>query len=83
MVGGADVADLVGEMEALAIAPALAGSTSDGCSAHTESLVSAMDVFTKLFGNLLAFVYHCFDKRSSMCSLLRNIAAIFLNCQYS
>jgi hypothetical protein len=32
MVGGAplDVADLVGEMEALAIDPALAGSTSDG-----------------------------------------------------
>ena len=21
-----------------------------------------MDVFTKLFGNLLAFVYHCFDR---------------------
>src|SRR4029077_11655650 len=39
MVGGAplDVADLVGETEALAIDPALAGSTSDGCSAHTES----------------------------------------------
>jgi hypothetical protein len=39
VVGGAllDVADLVGETEALAIDPALAGSTSDGCSAHTES----------------------------------------------
>jgi hypothetical protein len=24
-------------------------------------MVAAMDVFTKLFGNLLAFVYHCFD----------------------
>jgi hypothetical protein len=24
-------------------------------------MVVAMDVFTKLFGNLLAFVYHCFD----------------------
>ena len=21
-----------------------------------------MDMFTKLFGNLLAFVYHCFDR---------------------
>ena len=25
-------------------------------------VVLAMDVFTKLFGNLLAFVYHCFDR---------------------
>jgi hypothetical protein len=25
-------------------------------------MVAAMDVFTKLFGNLLAFVYHCFDR---------------------
>src|SRR5262245_40409577 len=24
--------------------------------------VVAMDMFTKLFGNLLAFVYHCFDR---------------------
>ena len=35
------------------------------CSAHTESYMVAtvaMDVFTKLFGNLLAFVYHCFDR---------------------
>ena len=68
MVGGAplDVADLVGETEALAIDPALAGSTSDGCSAHTGPyrilMVAAMDVFTELFGNLLAFVYHCFDR---------------------
>jgi hypothetical protein len=23
--------------------------------------VFAMELFTKLFGNLLAFVYHCFD----------------------
>jgi hypothetical protein len=25
-------------------------------------LVFAMEIFTKLFGNLLAFVYHCFDR---------------------
>jgi hypothetical protein len=25
-------------------------------------MVVAMDLFTKLFGNLLAFVYHCFDR---------------------
>src|SRR5262245_7083394 len=25
-------------------------------------MVVAMDMFTKLFGNLLAFVYHCFDR---------------------
>ena len=25
-------------------------------------MVAAMDVFTELFGNLLAFVYHCFDR---------------------
>jgi hypothetical protein len=25
-------------------------------------MVVAMDVFTKLFGNFLAFVYHCFDR---------------------
>jgi hypothetical protein len=25
-------------------------------------MVAAMDVFTRLFGNLLAFVYHCFDR---------------------
>jgi hypothetical protein len=25
-------------------------------------MVAAMDVFTELFGNLLAFAYHCFDR---------------------
>ena len=25
-------------------------------------MVAAMDVFTQLFGDLLAFVYHCFDR---------------------
>src|SRR5438270_12168866 len=25
-------------------------------------MVAAMDIFTTLFGNLLAFVYHCFDR---------------------
>src|SRR5437763_3563434 len=25
-------------------------------------MVAAMDVFTRLFGNLLVFVYHCFDR---------------------
>src|SRR5712691_10740227 len=25
-------------------------------------MVVAMELFTKLFGNLLAFVYHCFDR---------------------
>jgi hypothetical protein len=25
-------------------------------------MVLAMELFTKLFGNLLAFVYHCFDR---------------------
>jgi len=25
-------------------------------------MVVAMDVFTKLFGNFLAFVYDCFDR---------------------
>ncbi len=25
-------------------------------------LVFAMEIFTKLFGDLLAFVYHCFDR---------------------
>jgi hypothetical protein len=63
IVGGAplDVADLVGETEALTIDPALAGSTSDVVR-PIPNLLATMDVFTELFGNLLVFVYHCFDR---------------------
>src|ERR1700719_1136458 len=49
-----NVADLTGETKALAVHHALAQSRLDG--------VFAMELFTKLFGDLLLFVYHCFDR---------------------
>ena len=66
MVGGAplDVADLVGETEALAIDPALAGSTSDGCSAHTGPYrISWWLPWTcSPSCSAICWVYHCFDR---------------------
>src|SRR5437588_12648127 len=56
--GGAalNVAYLIGETKVLAVNPALARSTLDGCSG------AVMELFTKLFGDLLVLVYHCFDR---------------------
>jgi hypothetical protein len=48
------VAYLIGETRVPALNYALAQSTLDGSS--------AMELFTKLFSDLLAFVYHCLDR---------------------
>ena len=57
-----NVADLIGETKALAVHPVLARSTLDRYPTSIGSGVSAMELFTKLFGDLLAFVYRCFDR---------------------
>ena len=64
MAGGAplNVADLVGETAALTIDPGLPAPRCIVVRSTPNVMVVAMDVFTKLFGNLLAFVYHCFDR---------------------
>ena len=54
-----NVANLVDQTKGLAIHHALARSTLDRFATPT---VFAMELFTKLFGNLLTFVYHCFDR---------------------
>ena len=51
-----NVAYLIGEAEILAVTHALARSTPYGFSG------AAMEPFIKLFGDLLVFVYHCFDR---------------------
>src|ERR1700746_3893020 len=64
MAGGAplNVADLVGETEALASTLRLPAPRLIVVRPIPNLMVVAMDLFTKLFGNLLAFVYHCFDR---------------------
>ena len=57
-----NVANFVGETKVLAMHHALARSTLDRYPTRIGSGVSAMEMFTKLFGDLLAFVYHCFDR---------------------
>ena len=54
-----NVANLVDQTKGLAIHHALARSTLDRFATPTGF---AMELFTKLFGNLLTFVYHCFDR---------------------
>jgi len=49
-----NVADLIGETEALAVHHALARSTLDAGVCH--------GTFHQVFGDLLLFVYHCFDR---------------------
>ena len=49
-----NVADFIGETKALAVHHALARPRL--------MRVFAMELFTKLFGDLLLFVYHCFDR---------------------
>lgn len=54
-----NVANLVDQTRGLVIHHALARSTLDRFATLP---VFAMELFTKLFGNLLTFVYHCFDR---------------------
>ena len=51
-----NVAYLIGETKVPAVDHALARTTPDGSSG------TAMELFTKLFSDLLVFVYHCFDR---------------------
>ncbi len=57
-----DIAHLVGEAEIPTFHKLLACATLDPVPATTGSLELAMDLFTQLFGNFIAFVYHCFDR---------------------
>ncbi len=61
-----DVANLVGEAEALAVHHLGCFSALDGSGAHSHfspsSIVRGMELFIQLFSDLLDFVYHCFDR---------------------
>ena len=61
-----DVANLFGEAEVLAVDYLACLSALDGSGTHSifspSSIVRGMEQFTRLFGSLLAFVYHCFDR---------------------
>ena len=48
--------------DATAFHDPLARATLDRFSIPTGSRGAAMETFTQLFGDLLAFVYHCFDR---------------------
>jgi len=65
--GGAslDIVKLFGEAKVLAGHRGFSRSPFDRFPAHAAVLpcrVIPMEQFTKLFGNLLVFVYHCFDR---------------------
>src|SRR5215471_10539563 len=68
MCGGTvlNVGDLLGHTPLPALNPLPAERTPEpaalhhGCPPRLQSL--AMEQFTKLFGKLLVFVYHCFDR---------------------
>ncbi len=60
-----DIVNLFGEAKVLAGHRGFARSPFDRFPAHAAVLpcrVISMEQFTKLFGNLLVFVYHCFDR---------------------
>ncbi len=57
-----DIAHLIGETKTLALHDPLARSTPDGFSTPSGLAGIAMELFTQLFADLLAFVYHCFDR---------------------
>jgi hypothetical protein len=62
----ADVIDLVGETKILPVETSLSRSAFDRFTAHWHSPSlwrnTPMELFTRLFGSLLVFVYHCFDR---------------------
>ena len=65
VVGGPalDVANLIGETEALPDARLPHRFARSGFALRCSSRGGdAMELFTKLFGSLLVFVYHCFDR---------------------
>src|SRR5208282_5295962 len=57
-----DVADLVGEAKALPLHHLFAGRRRIAFRSLPGIERAAMDLFTKLFGDFLVFVYHCFDR---------------------
>jgi hypothetical protein len=68
ILGGAvpDVVDLVGEKETLSVEALFPKSAFNRFAAHRHSPSLwrnvPMELFTRLFGSLLVFVYHCFDR---------------------
>src|SRR5258707_10587763 len=55
-----NVLDLLGEVQLLSRHPLFARSTLDLFTVHVVQV--PMELFTQLFGGLLLFVYHCFDR---------------------
>jgi hypothetical protein len=76
VLGGAtalNVAHFIGQLETPAFGDPLARSTLDGFATPSGSRLKAMELFTQLFGDLLAFVYHYFD-RIVMCGYLSGLS---------
>jgi hypothetical protein len=61
-----NVANFIGQAEAFPLHPLLSRSALHGACSPLFSpwrvYCGTMEEFTQLFGNLLAFVYHCFDR---------------------
>src|SRR5262249_43096773 len=57
-----NVAHLIGQTKILAADDLLAGSAPASFATLGGSSGAAMELFTQLFGDVLAFVYHCFDR---------------------
>jgi hypothetical protein len=57
-----DIAHLVGQPKAAGFTIRLPGPRLTAFRTLPARAGSAMDLFTQLFGNLLVFVYHCFDR---------------------
>lgn len=59
-----DIADLIGQSEIFPRNPAFARPAFDGFPRWfpPPRQSSPMELFTRLFGDLLTLVYHCFDR---------------------
>ena len=57
-----NIAHLIGETKTFAFTIRLPGSSLMACRARPGLVGRAKELFTELFGDLLAFVYHCFDR---------------------
>src|SRR5262249_32935234 len=57
-----NIPHLISQAETAPLDDPLARSSPDRSSTPSRSRGDAMELFTRLFGDLLAFVYHCFDR---------------------
>ena len=57
-----NIGHLIGETKTFAFTIRLPGPSLMACGARPGLVERTKELFTELFGDLLAFVYHCFDR---------------------